>query len=525
MKHLFAPLLSAFALFCCMPRTLAATDGNEIPADMPTRSPWENPTVFERGKEGPHAWFELADRKSLNGRWRFRYDADVAQAPTDFFHTDFFHTDFDDSAWPLIDVPSNWEMQGYGTPIFVNIKYPWTPNPPKIDIPNPVGTYRTTFDVPDQWQGRHVLLGFGSITGYARIWVNGREVGMTKASKTPAEFDVTDHIRRGANQLAVQVYRWHDGSYMEDQDMWRLTGIERDVYLQAYRPMSVWDFASKAQPVDGYRNGRFSVDVSIRNFDRKEHKSSLLVKLVSLVSLKSETVFSATRSVESDGRDVCLSFTGRVKNVALWSAEQPNLYELQLIMNGDTVRHPIGFREVKIADARLLVNGRVIYIKGVNRHEHDALLGHVPTREKMLADLRLMKQLNINAIRTSHYPNDPLFLSLCDRYGFYVIDEANIETHGMGSVPYFRDTVPHPAYRPEWVACHEDRIHRMFYRDRNHPAIIGWSMGNECGNGRVFHDQYRWLKRQDPTPSCSSNRPGRTGTPTSSAPCTPISGA
>ncbi len=452
---------------------------------------WENPTVFERGKEAPHAWFKTDKVKSLNGVWRFRYDGDVAQSPKDFYRTDY-----DDSGWSAITVPSNWEMQGFGAPLYVNITYPWTPNPPHIDIPNPVGTYRTEFTVPSSFGGREVILHFGSITGYARVYVNGREAGMTKCSKTPAEFNITRLLRPGGNILAVQVYRWHDGSYMEDQDFWRMTGIERDVYLQAYNRLSVWDYKVEAVPTDNYRNGRFTLDVALRNFSGAEKSADVQVTLADRNGRK---VFSEKRhAAVGPSSSATLGFSASVRNVRLWSAEKPELYTLTIVTGGDTVRQNVGFREIKIENARLKVNGRTVYIKGVNRHEHSDTIGHVPSEAIMMHDLKLMKRLNINAVRSSHYPNTPEWLDLCDRYGIYLVDEANIETHGMGSVPYFNDTVPHPAYRREWAAAHRDRIHRMFYRDRNHPCVIGWSLGNECGNGQVFHEQYDWLKRQDP---------------------------
>lgn len=452
---------------------------------------WENPTVYERNKERPHAWFQTAHVKSLNGMWKFRYDEDIPDAPTDFYRTDF-----DDSHWADITVPSNWEMQGFGAPLYVNITYPWTPNPPYIDIANPVGTYRTSFTVPTSWRDKQVVLHFGSITGYARIYVNGREVGMTKCSKTPDEFNVTRFLHDGNNQLAVQVYRWHDGSYMEDQDFWRMTGIERDVYLQAYGQQSLWDYDIKAIPVKDYQDGIFTAKVVVRNFNGGDVTAPLQL---TLRDGHGKTVFTQTRSVRTTDSINAVDFTARLKDVSLWSAETPNLYDCAMVFCGDTVHQKVGFREVKIKNSRLLINGKMVYIKGVNRHEHDVVRGHVPTRAQMMHDLKLMKQLNINAVRCCHYPNDPLWLQLCDEYGIYLVDEANIETHGMGSVPYFTDTVPHPAYRKEWVPAHEDRIHRMFYRDRNHASVIGWSLGNECGNGQVFHDQYRWLKENDTT--------------------------
>ena len=461
------------------------------------RVEWQDETVVDRMKEEPHAWFTLPQRMSLNGMWRFRFDDDVRKAPTDFARNNY-----DDTSWGYIKVPSNWEMEGHGHPVFINFKYNWTPNPPYIDIPNPTGTYRTTFRVPADWKGKALMLHFGSIAGYARVYVNGKEVGMTKASKTPAEFDITNYVSTGKNCLAVQVLKYHDGSYMEDQDFWRMAGIERDVYVQAYKPLSVWDYEVKAMPVNKYRDGKLSVSVNLRSFEKlldldNIARVNLKVRLVN--GRNGAVAYQSSRMVTKADAAKPVDFSAVVKKVNLWSAEKPNLYELQIIMNGDTVRQNVGFREVKIVGPRLYVNGKPIYVKGVNRHETNDSLGHVPTVDIMMHDVKMMKSLNINAVRCCHYPDDPRWLDICDRYGLYVIDEANIETHGMGSVPYFKDTTNHPAYLPSWIPAHVDRIHRMYYRDRNHPSIIGWSLGNECGNGEVFKQQYKWLKATDPT--------------------------
>lgn len=448
---------------------------------------WENPTVIDRGKEAPHAWFRTASSMSLNGTWRFRYDADIKQRPVDFYREDY-----DDHAWSPIRVPGNWELQGFGAPLYCNITYPWTPNPPYIDIDIPVGSYRTTFTLPDSFRDKELMLHFGSITGYARIYVNGREVGMTKCSKTPAEFDITPFVRQGKNLLAVQVFRWHDGSYMEDQDFWRLSGIERDVYIQAYPRHCLWDYSIQATPVDNYRNGAFSAQLFFRAFNGARPQGNVTAVLR---DAKGKTVLRQEKAVN----DSVVTFAGKLNNVRLWSAEHPNLYRLDLIYGADTIHERVGFREVKIVGPRMLVNGKVAYIKGVNHPEANDSLGHVTTREIVMHDIRMMKKMNMNAMRSSHYPLDPLWLELCDEYGIYVVDEANIENHGMGSLIWFKDTTNHPAYLPEWKHAHEDRIHRMFYRDRNHPSVICWSMGNECGNGVVFHEQYRWLKQHDAT--------------------------
>ena len=437
-------------------------------------------------------------RDRLNGTWKFVYAPSIAESIKDFYCTDL-----SDNDWDTITVPSNWEIQGFGEPIIRNIQYVFSPNPPYIDVDNPVGTYRRTFTVPQNWQGREVLLHFGSISGYARIYVNGQQVGMTKASKTPAEFNVTNYLKKGENLLAVQVYRWHDGSYMEDQDFWRLSGIERDVFLTAYPQTTIWDFFLHAGLDDTYRHGQFRATVDLRSFNANAtlQKGTLTLELK---DAGGKTVLSAQKAYCISDISTTLTFEGTVRNVRKWSAEHPSLYDciLTLRANDDkqqtVVAHKVGFRRIEIKNTRLLVNGVPTYIKGVNRHEHNDSLGHTQTREIIMNDLRLIKQLNMNAVRTSHYPNHPLFYQLCDQYGIYVVDEANIETHGMGSVPYFKDTIPHPAYRPEWYAAHVDRITRMVERDKNHPCIIGWSLGNECGNGIVFHDEYKRLKKYDP---------------------------
>lgn len=473
---------------------------------------WENPTVYEWNKEKPHVgliWYENEEEarttemfaspwcKSLNGKWKFSYSSCIEESDKDFYRLDK-----DDSAWVTIDVPSNWELKGFGEPIMRNIRYVFSANPPYIDIPNPVGTYRTYFTVPENWQRREILLHFGSISGYAQIYVNGKKVGMTKASKTPAEFNVTDYLKPGKNLLAVQVYRWHDGSYMEDQDFWRLSGIERDVYLQAYPELTVWDMFLHPDLDSRYKDGLFSATVDLRAFSGSTTKSGDVE--LKLVDSDGKTVWRQKKAFNLEGTNKTLGFSGKIRNVRKWNAETPNLYDCVITLwNGEekagVALSKVGFRKIEIKNAKLHVNGMPVYIKGVNRHEHSDSLGHVQTRQIILDDLKQMKKLNINAIRTCHYPNHPDFYDLCDRYGFYVVDEANIETHGMGSVPYFKDTINHPAYREDWYAAHVDRIDRMVKRDKNHACIIGWSLGNECGNGKVFHDEYKRLKAYDPS--------------------------
>ena len=474
---------------------------------------WENPQILDRGKEAGRSSFlifcneeELKSNdpqkselyQSLNGKWKFNIVKNPSQRPQDFYATDL-----DDSDWKDIRVPSNWEIAGYDIPIYTNIVYPFPKNPPFIGGDyNPVGSYRRTFTVADSWKDKEIMLHFGSITGYARIFLNGKEVGMTKASKTPAEFNITQFLKKGENLIAVQVFRWHDGSYLEDQDFWRLSGIERDVYLQAMPKTAVWDFFVKSELDDQYKNGIFTLDVTLKYFENNKIKNPAVK--VDLFDQEGKVIFSENKKIIA--KEQKISFKKAIENVKQWSAETPNLYRYTITLldnKGKTLQiisQKTGFRKIEIKDAQLLVNGKAVLVKGVNIHEHDDVNGHVPNPELMIKDLRLMKEHNINAIRMSHYPHDGHFYDLCDEYGFYVVDEANIETHGMGAELQGKfDKSKHPAYLPEWAPAHLDRIKRMFATDKNHPSIIIWSLGNECGNGPVFYDAYDWLKQIDST--------------------------
>jgi beta-galactosidase len=363
-----------------------------------------------------------------------------------------------------------------------------------------VGTYRKEFTVPEKWSGREVILHFGSITGCAFVYVNGQKVGMTKASKTAAEFNVTKYLKKGKNLLAVQVFRWHDGSYLEDQDFWRLTGIERDVFLFAMPEVSLWDFFLKADLDAQYTNGLFSADIDVRRFAGNTTGGSITLQLFDKTGKK---IFEQKKDYAA-GKDSVptIHFATTVDNASKWSAEDPALYDCVISnTSGNTVTFTsakVGFRKVEIKDAQLLINGVAVTVHGVNRHEHDDVNGHVPSKELMLKDIRLMKQLNINAVRCSHYPNDPIWYKLCDQYGLYIVDEANMESHGMGAeMQAWFDKTKHVAYLPEWAPTHLDRQRRMVERDKNHACVIIWSMGNECGNGPVFHEGYQWIKARD----------------------------
>lgn len=477
------------------------------------KNDWENPQLLDINKEKPHTAFMLFENaedvkadnynkspwhRSLNGKWKFVYTDKYANRITDFYRTDLA-----DREWAEIPVPSNWERKGFGIPIYTNITYPFPANPPFIGENNPVGTYRKTFTVPENWNGREVLLQFGSITGYAEVYLNGKKVGMTKVSKSAAEFNITKYLQKGENLLAVQVFRWHDGSYLEDQDFFRISGIERDVFLYALPKVSVWDYFVKADLDNQYQNGIFSAVVDLRKFEGATTKAASVN--VTLQDKAGKTVFTQEKPVTISSEINSISFNGILSKVAKWSAETPNLYDLIISVkdvNGSSLGvtgSKIGFRKIELKNAQLLVNGVPVLFKGTNRHEHDEIEGHVPTKGLMIKDIELMKKFNINAVRTSHYPNDPFWMKLCDKYGLYVVDEANIETHGMGSLPWFSDTTKHPAYLPDWAPAHMDRITRVIERDKNHASVIMWSMGNECGNGQVFYDAYKWIKKRDNT--------------------------
>jgi beta-galactosidase len=473
---------------------------------------WENEKVVEVNKLPAHTNFmsfpttALAVEnnfkkspwyKSLNGNWKFDYKDNPEARPVNFFSTSL-----DDSKWKSIPVPGNWELHGYGIPIYTNIIYPFPKNPPFIDHKfAPVGTYRTNFTIPENWNGKEVVLHFGSVTGAMYLYINGEAVGLTKDSKLPAEFNITKYLKKGNNLLAAQVFRWHDGSYLEDQDFWRLTGIERDVYIIAKNKISVKDFELKSNLDETYIHGLFNATVDV------EHKANKPFSVnINLQNLAGKSIFSSTKKIENNQSKIDFSTT--INQVEKWSNENPNLYTTVITLldeNGKIIEatsHKIGFKKVEIKNAQLLVNGKKIMVHGVNRHEHDELTGHVTTRALMIKDLQLMKQHNINAVRLCHYPNNEEWLQLCDEYGMYVVDEANVEIHGMGATQPTADKFDktiHPAYLPSWEPAILSRIKNMVERDKNHASIIIWSLGNECGNGKVFFDGYDWIKQRDPS--------------------------
>lgn len=471
---------------------------------------WENPAVTSVNKEAPRAVRILypdaalalrgeADKspyvRSLNGLWRFHWVPKPADRPQDFYKADF-----DDAAWKTIPVPSNIEIQGYGIPIYTNIQYPWgKPDPPHIPADNnSVGSYRMRFTLPEDWKGRHVFLRFDGVNSAFYVWVNGQKVGFSKDSRTAAEFNITKYLKEGENLLAVEVYRWCDGSYLEDQDFWRLSGIFRDVALLSTGDVDIRDIEVHTDLDGQYRDALLKVQAKVRNCSDRPQAGTIEMALQDAAGKPVFPAISRAVNVEA-AREGAVDWAVRVENPAKWSAETPNLYKLLVTLKDSTgnvfeaVPCDVGFRKVEIKDGELLVNGRAILIKGVNRHEFDPDRGQAITVDSMIKDIVLMKQHNLNAVRTCHYPNQPVWYDLCDRYGIYLIDEANIESHGMG---YGAKTL---AKNPDWLAAHMDRTVRMVERDKNHPSIIIWSLGNEAGFGPNFVATSKWIKQRDPS--------------------------
>ena len=473
---------------------------------------WENPQVVGINREAPHASLtpypdrssaltrdpaRTPFRRSLNGRWKFRWSPTPDTRPRTFYRQDA-----DVSGWDEIDVPANMEIQGYGRPYYIDESWEFPADPPRVPRDdNPVGSYRRDFELPEGWAGRRVFLQFDGVSSAFYVWVNGQRVGFSKDSRTPAEFDITDAVRAGRNQVAVEVYRYSDGYYLECQDMWRLSGIFRDVTLVSRAPAHIRDVAVSASLDDTYRDGVLSVAVDVRRQD--DGATAAHAVIVELLDPTGAAVWSAPKRIEvavggRDRRDVSLREI--VPAIARWTAETPRLYTLLLSLIApdgavlEVVPLRVGFRRVEIAGGRLRVNGVPIVIRGVNRHEWDPRRGWAITEESMMADLKLLKQFDINAVRTSHYPNQARWYELCDEFGLYVVDEANIESHGISF-----DADKTLGNDPRWMAAHLDRVQRMVERDKNHPSIIGWSLGNEAGDGINFQAAYGWIKGRDPS--------------------------
>jgi len=509
-KSVTLPSVVFLSIFLC-PLVAAPVRGDEAAGPLD----WENEQLIARNKEPGHCTLvpygdvdaalrcrREASRfyQTLNGNWRFHWASKPADRPMDFYKDDY-----DVSRWNEIPVPANWQMHGYGRPIYLNMRYPFPVDPPHIPHDyNPVGSYRRQFTIPAAWDGRRVFLHFDGVKSAFYVWVNGRSVGYSQDSMLPAEFDVTDYLRPGGNTLAVEVYRWSDGSYLEDQDMWRLSGIYRNVYLFAAPQVHIRDFHVRATLDEQYEDGILAVRPRLSNFADADldgwnvraqlyddHGRTVLDK-----PLKVDARRIANERYPQRGNVRFGLLRGEVPGVKQWSAEAPYLYTLVLtlhdakgkLIEAESCR--VGFRTVEIKDGQLFVNGRSIKLFGTNRHEHDPVHGRAVPVIRMIQDIQILKSHNLNAVRTSHYPDDPRWYELCDEYGLYLIDEANLETHGVGG---------RLSNVATWSSAFVERAIRMVERDKNHPSVIIWSLGNESGWGPNHAAMAAWIHDYDPT--------------------------
>ena len=445
---------------------------------------FENPGITEK---------EISKRfMSLNGDWKFYFVKDPKQRPTTFQNVNY-----DDSQWDTIPVPANWEVEGYDHPIYLDERYPFTTKWP--DAPtdyNPVGTYRKTISLTEDFLSEDVILHFAGAKSAMYVYVNGDYVGYSQGSKTPAEFEISNYLHKGKNLIALQMFRWSDASYLESQDMLRMSGIEREVYLYSRPKVFVSDFYAETNLDSTYSNGIFKGTVTIVNSTNQNVSRTVSIELLE----NGKSMFNSSAKIDIPALNT-IKFNDKtvIENIKPWSAEIPNLYQLIIKLENKNqskfnqyINAQIGFKRLEIKNSQVLINGKAIYFKGVNRHETDPFTGHVVSKELMLKDITLMKQNNINAVRSSHYPNDPYWLDLCDKYGLYVIDEANIESHPLA----IHDSTQ-LGNEMSWLPAHMMRTQRMYFRDRNHPSIYSWSLGNEAGTGEIFRTTYKWLKEQD----------------------------
>jgi beta-galactosidase len=487
---------------------------------------WENQDVFRINKEEPHVTkmpFGSLEKalgsqrmasnyvKLLNGEWEFKRVGNPKDIPEGFYNVDF-----DSGTWDIIQVPSNWQMLGYGTPLYTNANYPFKVNPPKVmgkpdasftcaprEERNPVGLYRREFTVPENWDGRETFITFEGVDSAFYLYVNGQKVGYSQDSRTPAEFNLTPYLHRGNNSLSAEVYRYSDGSYLEDQDMWRLSGIFRDVYLWSAPKVDLRDFWVKGSLDSSYNSGILDIEVDVTSYLKKGNAYALHVALMDGVTLLAEKQKIGTLQKEDK-----ITFHFDDLDIQPWSAEVPKLYTVVFTLDNEGQKktfytQKVGFRTSEVKDGQFLINGKPVLIKGVNRHEHSPNTGHTVSESSMREDILLMKRYNFNAVRTCHYPDHPRFYELCDELGIYVFDEANIEAHGLGwqtnSLTDDRD----------WYGAYKDRIRNMVERDKNHPSVVVWSMGNESGAGRNFEKASLWIKQRDPSRPVHYDRASR----------------
>ena len=457
------------------------------------RPHWNNIQVIRENVEPPRAHFQPATDawfQSLNGDWKFNYSDSPAQRPVGFFQESF---NVDD--WDVIPVPSNWERHGHGYAIYVNVPYPFEINEPEVPVEkNPVGSYRRTFDVPANWREKDIFVQLGAVSSAFYLWINGQYVGYSEGSKTPSEFDVTSYVRPGENSIAVEVYRWSTGSYLEDQDFWSLSGIQRDVSLYARSKQRLRDFFVHTGLTNTYQDADFRLEAALQNAENEP----VPVKFHVTVTKEGSTVFDQRSEAVLNPGNNQLEMSELLTAVSSWSAEVPTLYTLTMTLESDSgevlesITSDIGFRSIEIKNGRFLVNGKLVKLKGTNLHEHHDDTGHVLDEATMLEDIRMMKAANLNAVRTSHYPFPERFYELTSQHGLYVVDEANIESHGYG---YDHDKTL--GNKPHWKEHHLDRTRRFVERDKNFASIVIWSLGNEAGDGVNLGATYHWIKSRD----------------------------
>jgi beta-galactosidase len=485
----------------------------------PPPAEWENQNINEINKAPRHATLmPYPDRtsatqgtregsvyhRSLNGKWKFHWVAKPEDRPIDFYQVSY-----DVNGWSEITVPSNWEMQGHGVPIFTNITYPFQNDPPKVTSTpptsytaylqrDPVGSYRREFTIPAEWAGRRVFIHFDGVMSAFYLWINGQFVGYSEDSMAPAEFDITNYLVPGTNVLAAEVYRWCDGSYLEDQDMWRMSGIYRDVYLFSSPQVHLRDFWVRCDLDGAYQNATMYVTANVRNYNASAvgtHTVEVTLLDANGTAVGSDPLTSASLSSIAGGTEGILNMQTTVTNPLKWTAETPNLYQVLLTLKDpnnsviEVEQCKFGFRKIQIVNAQLLINGKAIYVKGANRHEHDPDFAKAVPYSRMVEDIKIMKQNNINTVRTCHYPDDPKWYELCDKFGLYVIDEADIECHANTGL----------SNNTSWQNAFMYRTQNLVERDKNHTCVILWSLGNEAGNGVNFNATSTWVRQRDNT--------------------------
>lgn len=472
---------------------------------------WETHKIVQRNRQKERSFFvPFADEDTartcergnssrfrlLNGIWKFSYSETPAHTPNGFYEEDYNVTEWDD-----LEVPSCWQMKGYGSPHYTNTVYPFPIEPPHVPTENPTGCYRRNFFIPEHWSDYAITLRFEGVDSAFHVWINGREIGYNQGSRLPSEFDITDALRVGSNSLSVRVYQWSDGSYLEDQDMWWLSGIFRDVYLIATPKVHLQDFTVQTELDPNYDNAVLRMNAVLENKCSESMDHDIEIQLLDWQKSPVSGGYTVKNINISSCDKVTASLECAVRSPEKWSAENPYLYHLIITLKSrsgqvqEVVSCRVGFRSVELKDGVFLVNGVPIMLKGVNRHDFHPEFGRTVPNQTMLEDVLLMKRHNINAVRTSHYPNDPRFYDLCDQYGLYVINETDLETHGFQHV----DDLNRLSDDPDWENAYVDRMKRMVERDKNHPSVIMWSLGNESGFGCNHKAMATWTREADPT--------------------------